>query len=259
MKWRKTHGLLCAVMVAPLLVRAADHVEFKVELDATWESQSRTNRHKMTATCVVGSNDWFISGNFSKNGQVSYWLVGTNEVEENIITSSMYRERAEDFVHEKILHDARKGGLVTSYPRAGEQFFRIHPAPLGKPVFDGSAGSVWLAFCSANYLNQTGRQIPLPIGHTWEGDEYLDKTVRLQDEAGLPKSVLLFTTNAMPVCKYEVLQTTNYLGRILPLQFRVMQGGQSGSSSCDLRGKVTSLRPGKMPDIPERARLKLQK
>ncbi len=136
--------LLCILVIVPISIRAADYVEITIELNSTWRSQTTTNHHGTTARCIVGSNDWHISGDFLRNAKVDYWLVGTNVIEHRIITSSMYIEQAKDFVSEKIL--GQKPRLMAgSYPRAGETFTTIHPSPIGQPAFHGMEGVVWLA------------------------------------------------------------------------------------------------------------------
>ena len=60
----------------------AGDVEITVELDSIWRSETKTNHHNKTARCIVGSKDWFISGNFAKNAKTDYWLKGTNVIEQ---------------------------------------------------------------------------------------------------------------------------------------------------------------------------------
>src|SRR2546428_14022719 len=68
------------VSVAPA-IRAADYVEITVELNSTWKSQTRTNQHRKTARCVVGTNGWYIAGKFLENAETDYLLIGTNVIE----------------------------------------------------------------------------------------------------------------------------------------------------------------------------------
>jgi hypothetical protein len=156
--------VVCIPAIMPMANRASDHVEITVELNSTWRSQWLTNQHSVRATCIVSSNDWFISGSFLKNAKVDYWLVGTNVVEHRTITISMYVEQAKEFVSEKFLGQNPRSPYPHSYPRAGETFTTIHPSPLGQPAFHGMEGVTWLAYCSGSYLKQTGRKIPMPIG-----------------------------------------------------------------------------------------------
>jgi len=234
-----------------------------VELNSTWRSRTLTNHHSIAATCIVGSNRWFFSGDFLKNAKADYWLIGTNVVEYRTITSSMYVAQAKEFVSEKILGEKPRSPIVHSYPRAGETFTTVHPSPRGQPAFHGVEGVVWLAFCSGDYLKRLDRQIPMPIGPSSHAFGYADKTVQFDDPSALPKSVKLFATNGILTCEYEVLATTNFLGRRFPLKFRVMQlgqpadGGVRSSSTTDLEGRVISITSGKWPELPDEVRKKL--
>ena len=254
---------LCVLAVAPFTSPAEDYTEITVELNSTWQSLSLTSHRRATATCIVGTNTWFFSGDFLKNAKVEYWLVGTNIVEQRTITSSMYLEQAKEFVSEKVLGQNPRPWVPHSYPGAGQTFTTVHPAPLGKPVFFGMEGVIWIAFCSGDYLRHAGRQIPMPIGPSSQGFGYSDQTVLFDQHCGLPNSVKLFATNGTRVCDYEVLAATNYLGRMFPVQFRVMQQGQPANgmvmlgSTTHLEGRVTSIKPGKWPGLPGDVRKKL--
>lgn len=262
----KFYLLLLPFVLIPVMIQAAEEMEIKVELESTWQSPTTTNHHRApTVTCIVGTNGWYISGDFSKNAKTDYWLVGTNVIEHTLITSSMFAERAKDFVSEKILQHKPRSPILMSYPRAGQTFTKVYPSPLGQPVFGGMAGVVWLAFCSGDYLKQAGRQVPMPIGPSSQAFGYSDKTVTFADSVGLPKSVDLFATNGTLVCHYQVLKTTNFLGQTIPIQFQVVQLGQPANgdarlgSTSDLRGRVISLQRGKRPELPQELREKLER
>jgi hypothetical protein len=237
--------VLCLSAIRPRTSLAADYAEITVELNSTWRSRTLTNHHNIAATCIVGSNRWFISGDFLKNVKVDYWYIAPNVVEFRTITS------------EKIPGEKPRSRIVHSYPRAGEKFTTVHPSPMGQPAFRGGDGVVWLAFCSGNYLKRLGRQIPMPIGPSSHAFGYADQTVQFDDPFGLPKSVKLFATNGALTCEYEVLAMTNFLGRTFPLQFRVMQFGQPangdvrGSSMTELEGRVISITAGKWREVPD--------
>src|SRR5687768_4720497 len=81
---------------------AAEHFEIRMTLNTTWKSQTQTNEHETIAICVLGTNDWYISGQFLRNANVEYWLIGTNVLEHKVITSSMYLKQAKDVISEKI-------------------------------------------------------------------------------------------------------------------------------------------------------------
>jgi len=175
----------------------------------------------------------------------------------------MYFDEAKDLLSEKLLPQNRPSRIVHPYPRAGQITTTVFPSPLGKPVYIGAEGVIWLALCSADYLRRPDRQVPMPIGPSSRAFGYADKTLLLDENSGLPKSVKLFATDGTLACDYEVLATTNYLGRAFPVQFRVMQRGSpdNGSitpgSTTELEGKVTSIKPGTPPGLPQEARNKL--
>ena len=254
--------LLVILVSAGNALLGADYVDITTELNSTWRSHTKTNHLSVTARSVVGSKDWHISGDFMTNARIDYWLVGTNLVEHETITSSMYLERIKDFVSEDILRQRRLSPIV-SHSHSGETFTTVHRSPIGQPVFHGMEGVLWLAFCSGNYLRQDGRQIPMPIGPSSHGFGYSDKTLVFDDDLGLPKSVQLYAKDGQLACKYEVLETTNCFGHIFPLKFRVVQQGQPAdgqarlSSTTELLGHVISIKAGEEPKLPNQVREKL--
>jgi hypothetical protein len=255
----KIQWLLCILVIVPVSIQAADYVSITVELNSTWQAQTTTNHHTETATCIVGDNDWFISGDFLKNARIDYWLVGSNVIEHKIITSSMYVEQAKEFVSDKILQEKPRSPVLRSYPRAGETFTRVTPWP-GRQAFGyGVERALWLAFCSASYLKQDGREIPMPLGHFSQALGYSDKTTLFEHDPRLPKNVQLYATNSQLVCEYEVLGATNFLGRVFPLEFRLIQHGppasglaRTGVARSVLMGKVKAITIGKPPVLPQK-------
>jgi hypothetical protein len=191
-----------------------------------------------------------------KNARVEYWLVGTNVVERKVITSSMYLQQAKEIISEKILRQKPKSAIIHTYPRSGETTVRARPWL--EPFGYGLERAVWLAFCSGHYLEQDGRQIPMPLGHFSKAGGYSDKTIVFKNDPGLPKDVQLYATDGQLVCEYEVLRVTNHHGRVFPLEFRLIQHGSSARGSARvsgsktvLLGRVTSIRIGKRPAVPE--------
>ncbi|MEW6305079.1 MAG: hypothetical protein AB1705_16510 [Verrucomicrobiota bacterium] len=245
-------------------VHAPDYVEITVELDSEWHARTRTNMHHRTVKCVAGTNDWYISGDFSSNADIEYWLIGTNVAERTTITSSMYLAQAEKVIQDK-LGRTQPGTPAISYPRAGEQYTKIHPAPQGQPAGSGSANVVWLAFCSGNYLKGDGRQIPMPVGPPSIAFGYSDKTTVFDDTFGLPKTVDLYATNGQLVCEYEVLTATNFCGWNFPLKFRVTQygiparGAAKFGARTEVIGEVTSIKIGQRPILPDEVQAELNK
>jgi len=238
-------SLLSLLVIAPAF--AADHLEIRTRLHGTWEAQTTTNEHETTVICVVGTNDWYISGQFLKNASVEYWLTGTEVLERKVITSSMYLEQAKELISEK-LGTKRPRPFLGRYPAKGETSTRVRSWL--EPFGYGVERVVWLAFCSGTFLRTADRQVPLPLGPSSQARGFADKTVFHDEDkfhVSPPKSVVLFTTNEAMVCKYEVVASTNVFGRIFPIEFRLLQYGVSRSrtitgSRTTLIGKVESMK-----------------
>ena len=210
--------------------QADDYVEITAELDSTWKFQSQTNYHHKKFKCVVGSNDWYISGDFAENASSDCWLVGSNVIELTTIT--------------KLVDIPRLRGMPnfqrTDYG-IGSQTVVVYPTELPP-----SGPIMWLAFCSANYLQQDDRQIPLPLLPEFRSVQYSVRRVLFETEPRLPKSVRFYDAKGELLCQYEALQTTNFSGRTFPLAFRLLEG------ATELLGKITAIQIGKIPQIPER-------
>ena len=237
--------------------RCEDYVEIKTEVTSAFESPAGTDLHRVMATCVVGTNDWFIAGDFSQNARTEYWLVGTNIAERTTITSGMYLERAKELAKEKLLGEKTYDPLAGGYPPKGQTHVRVQS---WLKSFGGSLDSlVWLAFCSGTYLAIPGREIPIPIGFPRRSAASSDKTTLLDGPSGVPKKLQLYTANGQLICDYEALSTTNILGRTYPLEFYFLQYGfaaedglnDSATSKFIIRGKVTSIRPAKREPLPD--------
>lgn len=246
-------SVLCSF---PLISRGAEYVEIRAELTSTFESSARTNLDSFSATCIVGTNDWFLSGDFAFNSHSEYWLVSSNIVERRVFTTSMYEQRAKDFVSEKILKQGPSKPIPGSYPWAGETHTTVRSWE--QPFGIGVERVFWLAFCSGSYLQKGARQIPLPIGPVSRASGFSDKTVLLEGGQGLPQETKLYMTGGQLVCAYEVLGTTNFFGRRFPLAFRLIQYGNppreltaSGGPKYTVMGRVSSIRIGKKPEVPK--------
>jgi hypothetical protein len=258
--------LFTTLIIVATAIHAAEYVEISTELNSTWRSGARISHQSIIAICVVGTNDWSISGNFTRNTKNDYWLFDTNVIERRTITSSMYLQQAKDLYLEKIMRQKPHAGLAFSYPQAGQVFTIIHDSPHGQLAGEAMANIVWLAFCSGPYLQHDGREIPMPVGPSSKASGYSDKTVVFKDLLGLPESVKLFAPDGQLVCEYEVLQRTNFLGRTFPLNFRLMRSlrtgrGQAQSivSTTEVLGKVTSIKIGRPRELPSEARKKLER
>lgn len=103
--WRKNFASFASLLFSLAAISpglAHDYLEIRIKLSSTWAASTRTNEHEATAVCVLGTNDWYISGQFLRNAHLEYWLIGTNVVERKEINSNMYLKRAEDYVLEKL-------------------------------------------------------------------------------------------------------------------------------------------------------------
>lgn len=235
---------------------AAGHLEIQIRLNTTFKSPTQTNEDEKTAICILGTNDWYISGPFVKNADVEIWLIGSNVIERETITSSMYFQRAKDLISEKI-GTKPPPPIAGSYPHKGETYTLTNSWL--EPFGYGSERAVWLALCSGSFLRTPNRQIPLPIGPTSLSKGYSDETVFLDDQSGLspPKTVDLFANDGTLAAHYEVLGSTNVLGRTVPLQFRLIQYGNPGqpfgpnAPQYILLGKVISIKPCEGPPGPD--------
>jgi hypothetical protein len=243
--------LLLMTVVASSL--AADHLEIQVRLNSIFRSPARTNEYNVTATCILGTNDWYISGQFAENANHEYWLKGTKVFERQTITSSMYVKQAKDYISEKLGTKPPPPFLGISYPHKGE--IRTRTNSWLEPFGYGVERSVWLALCSGNFLHTTDREIPLLIGPRSQAQGYRDETVFLQENSNLslPKTVDLFRPDGALASHYEVLVSTNVLGNTLPLQFLLTQYGNPGQPAGAntiryiLRGSVLSIKPSEGP------------
>ena len=236
---------------------AAEHLEVRIRLNTTWKSQTQTYEQETIATCVLGTNDWYISGQFLKNANVEYWLIGTNVIERKEISSSMYLAQAKDFISEKI-GTKRPPTMLGRHPTKGETFTRT--SSWLEPFGYGVERAVWLAFCSGSFLHTPDRQIPLPIGHFSDVQRYIDKTILFENQSGiaLPKSIDLFTYDGSLACSYAVLSSTNVVGRAIPLEFRLIQYGNPGprrvgtnTSQYVVLGKIVAIKPCEKPALPD--------
>src|SRR4051794_21202484 len=93
-------SLLCMTLYGSAF--AAEHLEIQVQLNTTWRSRTQTNKHEVTAICVLGTNDWYIGGQFQQNARIEYWQTGATILERQVINSGMYLEQAKDYVSEKM-------------------------------------------------------------------------------------------------------------------------------------------------------------
>jgi hypothetical protein len=256
-KWAAT---LC-LGVLPLQDLPAQPVEISAEIVTHGYRLKDTNSitgatpKVVHVTCVTGPNQWYIEEDFAGRRE---WLFDGN----NVVCRSQ-------------LHSGLKDATNTR-KEAWE-------SRDGHPLGDFGVNMSWLAFCSGTYLKRDGRVIPLPaavLRHCPDRFAYTDATTTFPDELGLPRSLDLFSSQALflkshtdwdkelsfggrytewnnktapkiqdgvLVFHYAVLESTNMLGRSFPIRFEFFQTGrqyeQDGNWFCQGVGHVKSIRP----------------
>jgi hypothetical protein len=255
--------LLCLLL--PLLPAPAQFVDVTAEVEFTQWYSVRAKPDHLVVRCVVGTNSWQMDGDFSHNAKTTYWFTGTNIIQHSVVTNQF---KGDGFPSAPIRLPTRR--IYASVDG--------NPGTLSDCLPDGSRRNsgpdqltalgriAWLAFCSGPCLKRDGRLI-FPPSDLWKElvyapDGFSDRTTVFQDAFGLPKNVLLYTTNSQPVLQYSVTASTNVLGWEFPLEFYLAQYRPAylpdtrrfGSSGWELqltaKGKVTAIGAGTKPQIP---------
>ena len=254
------------LLLLPFLPAPAQFVDVTVEVEFTeWHSVGAKPYHRVVR-CMVGTNSWQIDGDFSSNARTTYWFTGANIIEHSV-------------VNKEFKENGFLGAAIGSQTKRASASVDGNPGTLAACLPDGSrrdAGPdrlcalgrvAWLAFCSGPCLKREGRQI-FPPSDLWKElvcapSGFSDRTIVFQDAFGLPKNVLLYTTNGQPVLQYSVTASTNVLGSVFPLEFYLAQyrpaylpdSRRFGDSGWELqltaKGKVIAIGVGTKPQIPE--------
>jgi hypothetical protein len=223
---------------------AAHLVDITAEFRCTNRVQIGTNQYPHewhhSVHCVVGTNLWFIEGDFTSNADSSRLFTGTNVVEHVVLNKGF---------------------------SAGKSWTNTW---LSDGIISNGAGAqnlAWLAFCSGPYLKKV-RVIPLPYAGGYFSDNVShDHRQLFHDELGLPSSVEFFLLRASPDGSrtlygpdgsYKVVESTNFLGWTFPLRFEARQsagpGGGNGMGLYDgadlvIVGHLTSIQHGREASI----------
>jgi hypothetical protein len=242
-------------------IPAAEFVEISAEIESLGYRLNDTNsitRAKPKTTrvvCITGAKTWFLSNDFAE--QPEQWLFDST----NVWCKTERRSAT------------------------GEKTFHVKdwPSNDGHPMGHFGVNIPWLAFCSGTYLKREGRMIPLPaaiLRHCPDRFAYRDMTTTFADREGLPRTLDLFSSQALflkshtdwdkehsfgdrytewnkttapkiqddvLVFHYAIVESTNVLGKNFPLRFEFFQCGrqyeQDGNWYCQGTGRVLSIRP----------------
>jgi hypothetical protein len=243
---QKLQKLSAAILPSLLLTTAetsAQNVEVLFQLDITvWPhlAEPRTEHRKIyNGRCIFGTGGWLIERGDSLDTKTTWWCDGTNIFQQGMITKEL----------PEAMKDLRTAGgiAVRSQPTDG-RFSRMYGRSDRQPL-DSISYCTWLAFCSGSFLKSDGRTI-LPLLPAWEED-YSDKTRVFHDALGLPASVEIYGQDKKPICSYRALQTTNYSGCAVPVQFELIENYPSRAEAPKLRfrgvGTVTSIHDSPVP------------
>ncbi len=251
--FRRLLNVTLALLIMGVPVGAAQFVEITAELNYTIfvdYGGGRSEREEFTRTvrCVIGTNGWYIVGGLYGNADGALLCTGSNVMGRTVMTSGFLPGRR-IFTNDIPLQPAP--GTVPVWQPAG------WPAVANAL---GAGGPAWFAFCSGPYLKQKGRVVSLPYSGAFfpllaESD---DITV-FNDGLGLPRAADLYGTNRVPVCHYEVMAATNFLGWNFPLRFRVRESGGPNrdpyvglweGAELVVEGRLTSIGAGHEPQLP---------
>jgi hypothetical protein len=239
--------LPCLLLVAERC--PAQFVEVYLQIEGTsWpldSSGQQSEHHRIyNARCVFGSSNWLIEGEFTLNAKETWWCTGTNIIKHTLITKEL-RES------ERQLSAFRS--LAGPPLHVGERFTTIY-GPSDRRPLHGIADVTWLAFCSGSFLKAEGRRILPPFTTGAKENDYSDKAQFFDDVLGLPKRVEIYSHEKELVSTYEVQQSTNFAGWIVPLRFELTQHNNSGKDSVKpfwrASAKVTSIQVATQPLVP---------
>jgi len=260
--------------------QANRYVEITAEIETTtYRLAESTNavageRRVYTVVCTFGTNEWRVDNNFPLGGEEKWYYDGTN-----IYNGLRITQAATNQLHDKLA--AQAASLPFDKAKSNWTVY-VSQTPHGHPLGNAGVNIPWLAFCSGTFLKQTDRIIPLPVATlriTPEGFGYVDKTEILPDELGLPQRVDLYTSDARMAAAvksynqdygqqverktsliadgsgkfhYEVTQSTNFGGWIIPVTFEFVQNQFLASGDSLPRysgvGEVKAIREVSKPE-----------
>jgi len=200
--------------------------------------------------CVVGTNRWFMESlneEWAWNSKVQIWFTGTNIVK--------YDEIIKPYTD----------GTGCLHP-VGEHHVKVLQSCDGNParpikvvdLLDLGQQIPWVAFCSGSVLRESGHRLNPPWG-MWKNmiaapHGFSDQATVYHDAFGLPINLKLVGETSQPIFQYQVHETTNVMGLNFPQQFYMVQYEPDDTNgwvtAFTARGRITAIRPGKMPPMP---------
>jgi len=227
------------------LLEAAQFVEINAEIEFTsWHERDLAGlpiekRNVFTAHCIVGTNAWLIEHDNISNARETWWFKGTTLTCEGLITRELLQTNLS----------------IGHIPAVGTRYTNVHHSIDGYPRGDSGVTIPWLAFCSGSFLMSEGRRIPPPLGTG--GRDALDYSVRttaFDEPFGLPRRIEFRSDEAKFRGEYQVQESTNFVGRIYPMRFKLVQDRPNRLAGWEphylMVGRVTSIREATAAHIP---------
>ena len=229
------HWFVGLGLLLSLQCGTAQFAELTAEITVGRAGSSGTFRTQ----CIVGTNLWRMDRIYKNGGETISWFTGTNLNVQSTLVSVNDSSNMTRF-------PIRSFGSVDGNPGRSER---------AADVLGSGDRIAWLAFCSGPCFKNDERKL-YPPGDFWKYDFYPpssgfpERPKLFNDALGLPKSLVLSTTNHEPIFLYRVDATTNVLGWEFPTEFALTEYRRSrpGEPNCMqtdffATGKLTGIRP----------------
>ncbi len=146
----------------------------------------RTNTVVFSARCLVADDKWLIESHSTKNAIYYAYYDGTNVMQTAVFT------REDDLAtRTNVSFKGFVNGNTPGLPSVMSVLPEAHPhSHIGVNL-------PWLAYCSAKFLQKSGRLLPVTrqsVRHDPFAFGYLDKTTCFTDQFRLPKRIDLFVS-----------------------------------------------------------------
>lgn len=282
--FRRTHSCIFVLLLGIWSSVGQPYVRIQARVESITHEMGTDDqvrfRRQFSVDCWLGTNEWAIRNNFVQGAEELWFFDGTNVLDSVCLTD----EKPDPQTAAKL----EQAGLKTGKPvkSTPNNTLYVQQSYNGHPLGNVGVNIPWLAFCSANYLSQPERLIPIPVATLRKevaGFAYTDKTVRFDDGYGLPKTIDLYASIALlkssvslphfqgsrdtagylnnrPAFQdgalkfhYVVMKETNFFDRTLPIEFSWFQNESTTDGKWCRRYSgtctVTDISQGIMPDI----------